>query len=84
VGHCAIAEAGDALVERLGRKNVYFSGFCNDLCATNNAMCNLMDVNPLLMAPLPFFKSVKLLLLAKLHGSQANVPFFFAHRFKVV
>ena len=84
VGHCAISEVGDVLVERLGRKNVYFSGFCNDLCATNNAMCNLMDVNPLLMAPLPFFKSVKLLLLAKLHGSQANVPFFFAHRFKVV
>ena len=84
VGHCAIKEAGDRLVARLGRKNVYFSGFCNDLCATNNALCHLMNVNPLLMAPLPFFTSIKLLALSKLHGSQANVPFFFAHKLKVV
>ena len=83
-GHCAINEAGDRLIARLGRKNVYFSGYCNDLCATTNALCHLMDVNPLLMAPLPFFKSIRLLALSKLHGSQANVPFFFAHRIKVV
>jgi hypothetical protein len=43
-----------------------------------------MQVNPLLMAPFPFLKSVKLLLQAKMNGSQANVPFFFAHKFKVV
>jgi len=83
-GHCAISEVGDRLVSRLGRKNVYFSGFCNDLCASTNALCHLMHVNPLLMAPLPFFKSIRLLLLSKLRGSQANVPFFFAHKFKVV
>ena len=84
VGHCAIAEVGDSLVSRLGKKNVYFSGFCNDLCASNNALCHLMNVNPLLMAPLPLFKSVRLLLLSKLHGSQAKVPFLFAHKIKVV
>jgi uncharacterized protein (DUF362 family) len=83
-GHCAIAETGARLAARLGRKNVYFSGYCNDLCATTNALCHLMQVNPLLMAPLPFFKSLKLLALSKLHGSQANVPFFFAHKVKVV
>ena len=83
-GHCAIAELGDRLVARLGRKNVYFSGYCNDLCATTNALCHLMNVNPLLMAPLPFLKSIKLLALSKLHGSQAMVPFFFAHKIKVV
>ena len=83
VGHCAIEETGDCLVARLGRKRVYFSGYCNDLCATTNALCHLMRVNPLLMAPLPFFQSIKLLALAKLHGSQARIPFFFAHKFKV-
>lgn len=83
-GHCAIAETGDRLTARLGKKNVYYTGFCNDLCATTNALCHLMKVNPLLMAPLPFFKSIKLLLLSKLHGSQAMVPFFFAHKVKVV
>ena len=83
-GHCAIEETGSRLAARLGRKNVYYSGYCNDLCATTNALCHLMKVNPLLLAPLPFFKSIKLLLLSKLHGSQANVPFFFAHKVKVV
>jgi len=82
-GHCAIKEVGEQLVSQLGRKNVYFTGFCNDLCATTNALCNLMNVNPLLMAPMPFFKSVKLLIQAKMNKSQANVPFFFAHLFKV-
>ena len=83
-GHCAIAETGDRLISRLGKKNVYYTGYCNDLCATTNALCHLMKVNPLLMAPLPFFKSIKLLLLSKLHGSKAMVPFFFAHKVKVV
>ena len=83
-GHCAIEETGSRFVERLGRKNVYYSGFCNDLCATTNALCHLMNVNPLLMAPLPFFKSVVLLIKAKFRGSQASVPFFFAHKVKVV
>jgi len=84
MGHCAIKETGDRLTTRLGRKNVYFSGYCNDLCATTNALCHLMKVDPLLMAPLPFLKSIRLLALSKLHGSQANVPFFFAHKVKVV
>jgi hypothetical protein len=84
VGKCAIKEAGDALVKRLGKKNVYFSGYCNDLCATTNALCHLMKVNPLVMAPMPFFKSIKLLLQAKINGTQARIPFFFAHLFKVV
>ena len=83
-GHCAIEETGNRLVARLGRKLVYFSGYCNDLCATTTALCHLMKVNPLRMAPLPFLKAIKLLMLSKLHGSQANVPFFFAHKFKVV
>ena len=82
VGHCAIKEAGGRLVDRLGRKNVYFSGYCNDLCATITALCHLMQVNPLKMAPLPFFTSVKLLLQSKLNGSQANVPNLFSHIFK--
>ena len=83
-GRCAILETSEFLVKRLGGKNVYHSGLCNDLRASTNALCHLMKVNPLLMAPMPFLKSIKLLLLSKLHGSKANVPFFFAHLFKVV
>jgi len=84
VGRCAILEVSEDLVYRLGGRKVYHSGFCNDLRASTNALCHLMKVNPLVMAPMPFLRSIKLLLLSKLHGSQANVPFFFAHKFKVV
>jgi uncharacterized protein (DUF362 family) len=84
VGKCAIAEAGNSLTARLGRKNVYFSGYCNDLCASTNALCHLMQVNPLLMAPMPFLRSIKLLTIARLRGTQARIPFFFAHKRKVV
>jgi uncharacterized protein (DUF362 family) len=84
VGKCAIKEVGDKLVARLGKRNVYFSGYCNDLCATTNALCHLMKVNPLVMAPMPFLKSIKLLMQAKINGTQARIPFFFAHKFKVV
>jgi len=83
-GKCAIAEAGDALVERLGKKNVYFSGHCNDLCASINAMCHLMQVNPMVMAPWPFLSAMGLMAQAKLRGSKANVSFPFAHVMKVV
>ena len=84
VGKCAVAEVGDRLAERLGRKNVYFSGYCNDLCATANALCHLMGVSPLRFTPVPFAQTVSLLLQAKLHGTKANVVFAFAHKFKVV
>jgi uncharacterized protein (DUF362 family) len=84
MGKCAIAEVGESLITRLGKKNVYFSGHCNDLCATTNALCHLMKVNPLVMAPMPFLRSIKLLLIAKLRGTQARIPFFFAHKLKVV
>ena len=83
-GHCAIEETGDRLVRRLSRRNVYFSGFCNDLCATTNAMCHLMNVNPLDMAPLPLTQAVTALLQALLHRSRANVPNLLANRIKVV
>jgi uncharacterized protein (DUF362 family) len=84
VGHCAIEEVGDLLLQRLGKKNVYFSGYCNDLCASAAAMCHLTKVNPLKFAPLPMTTSLKLLLQAKMHGTKANVPNPFSHIFKTV
>ena len=81
-GHCAINETSEALIKRLGKKNVYFTGHCNDLCATVNAMCHLMKVDPLKLAPMPFFTSLKLLAIAKLKGTRANIPNPFAHLIK--
>ncbi|MDR2687357.1 MAG: DUF362 domain-containing protein [Oscillospiraceae bacterium] len=84
VGKCAVEEVGERLAQRLGRKNVYFSGHCNDLCATTNAMCHLMGVDPRLLAPYPLPASAKLLAQAKIHGTKANVPNLLAHKIKVV
>jgi uncharacterized protein (DUF362 family) len=84
VGHCAIEEVGDRLVERLGKKNVFFSGECNDLAASAAAMFYLMKVNPLVFVPVPTFTSLRCLALAKLHGTTANVPSILSNRIKTV
>jgi uncharacterized protein (DUF362 family) len=84
VGRCAIKEVGDLLVQKLGKKNVYFSGHCNDLCATTSAMCHLMKVSPLKFAPMPPLSAARLLLLARLHKSQARVPHLLANIIKTV
>ena len=84
VGKCAIAEVGDSLARRLGKKNVYFSGHCNDLCASTNAMCHLMGVSPLKLAPYPLLPTVKVFLQSKIKGTKANVPNLLANKMKVV
>ncbi len=84
VGHCAIDEVGERLVKRLGKRNVFFSGKCNELAKSAAAMFYLMKVDPLSFAPLPALTAAKCLLLAKLHGTKALVPSILSNRFKTV
>lgn len=84
VGDCAIAETGDRLVKRLGRKNVYFSHKCNSLASSAAAMFHLMHVNPMVFVPISPLKALKCLVLARLHGSKALVPSTFSHIIKTV
>jgi len=84
IGRCAQAELGEDLVRRLGKKYVYFSGHCNDLCATLNALCHLMKVNPSVFAHKSLLKSARLLITARLHGTKAIVPHPLAAMIKVV
>ena len=51
VGPCAVKEAGQKLVHRLGKRKVYFSRECNDLTAVVESMCHLMKVSPMRLAP---------------------------------
>jgi uncharacterized protein (DUF362 family) len=83
-GYCAIREVGDALVKRLGRKNVYFSGYCNDLAATAAAMFHLMKVAPTSLIPMPFPKIMLYFFKALLHGTKANLPNPLSHIIKTV
>lgn len=84
VGHCAIDEVGEYLVKKLGKKNVFFSGKCNELAKSAAAMFYLMKVSPLEFAPISPFVSVKCILLAKLHGTKALVPSLLSKHFKTV
>lgn len=84
VGHCAIDEVGDRLVKRLGKKNVFFSGKCNELAKSAAAMFYLMKVSPLEFAPISPLVSVKCIALAKLHGTKALVPSLLSKYFKTV
>ncbi|MDR0910940.1 MAG: DUF362 domain-containing protein [Spirochaetaceae bacterium] len=83
-GDCAITETGERLEKRLGRKNVYYSHFCNDLCASLTAMCHLMKVNPTDMVPLSSAKLIPAYISAKLNGSKGNIPNPLAHIIKLV
>lgn len=83
-GHCAIEEVGDELISRLGRKNVYLSGECNNLMDTTSALLHLMHVNPVKLIPINPIKGIWLYLQAKLAGSNSRVPSLFAHIIKKV
>jgi uncharacterized protein (DUF362 family) len=83
-GHCAIEEVSDRLIQRLGRKNVYLSGECNDLCSTAEAMFHLMKVNPIHFIPRNRVKAVVAFVLAKMNGSTSRVPGILSHLLKAV
>jgi hypothetical protein len=72
-GHCAIKELYGKLSERLGKKHVYCTPKCNDLCTTTQAFCKLMGISALAFVDMPVLSAAKNLVLANLHGSQARV-----------
>ena len=84
VGHCAVEEVGERLVKRLGKKNVFFSGKCNELAKSAAAMFYLMKVSPLEFAPISPLVSIRCVLQAKLHGSKALVPSLLSKIIKTV
>lgn len=84
VGDCAINEAGERLISRLGRKNVYLSPKCNSLASSAAAMFHLMKVDPMVFVPINPVKALGCLVLSKLHGSTALVPSPFSNRIKTV
>ncbi len=82
-GHCAIEELYDYLKNKLGDKNVYRSGKCNDLQATTESMCHLMKVNPIKLAPINPIKALYCIIRAKLNKSHGMLVNPFAHVLKL-
>ena len=73
-GPCANEEARYALVERLGKRNVFSTYECNDLAGTTSGLNRLMKVSPLKMVPISPLKSLSLLLKARRHKTTARTP----------
>ena len=72
-GKCAIEEVSERLIGRLGKRKVYLSGECNDLRATTEAMCHLMKVSPVKLAPANPITLLSILLRARLNRSSARL-----------
>lgn len=82
-GHCAIEELYEDLKNKLGKRNVYCSGKCNDLRATTEAMCHLMKVNPMKLAPINPLKALYCIAQAKRNKSHGMLVNPFAHIIKL-
>jgi uncharacterized protein (DUF362 family) len=84
VGPCAVEEVSGRLIQRLGRRNVYLSKYCNDLCAVTEALFHLMKVNPTDLTYLGPVRSLHPYLMARLKGSSSRVPHLLSHLIKRV
>jgi len=73
-GPCAYDEAAQRLMDRLGRKNVFYTRECNDLAGTATGLGKLMRVPAIKMVPINPLKSLELLAQAKLHRTTARIP----------
>ena len=71
-------------LRRLGRRKVYLSGECNDLCATAEALFHLMKVNPIRMVPINPLTALYALVRARLNRSGSRVPSTLSHILKRV
>lgn len=83
-GHCAIEEVSENLIKRLGRKKVYLSGECNNLCSTVEAMFHLMKINPVSYVPINPLAISAAFLMARMKGSTSRVPHPLSHIIKRV
>jgi len=84
VGPCAVEEVSRRLIDRLGRRNVYLSEYCNDICAVTEALFHLMKVNPTDLTYLGPMRSLYPYLMARLKRSSSRVPSLLSHVIKRV
>jgi uncharacterized protein (DUF362 family) len=73
-GPCAYDEVAQRLIERLGKKNVFFTRECNDLAGSLAALNKLMGVSPFKLVPVNPVRALELLVKAKLHRTTARIP----------
>ncbi len=72
-GYCAIDEVGKQLRKEFGRRNVFFSGDCNNLAETVTAELKLAGMSAIDITPLSFEEAMKYLQEAQKHGTTALI-----------
>ncbi|MFX1601605.1 MAG: hypothetical protein ACFFB6_13515, partial [Promethearchaeota archaeon] len=76
-GFCAINEVGKDLRKEFGRKNVFFSGDCNNLAETVKAELKLAGMSAFDLPPLSYEESMEILQKAQKHGTNALIAVVF-------
>ncbi len=72
-GYCAIDEIGKNLRREFGRRNVFFSGDCNNLADTVTAVLRLSGMSVLDIVPLSVDKLMEIVQEAQRHGTKALI-----------
>ncbi|MHA2397866.1 MAG: DUF362 domain-containing protein [Promethearchaeota archaeon] len=72
-GYCAIDEIGKSLRKEFGRRNVFFSGDCNNLADTVTAVLRLSGMSVLDIVPLSVDKLMEIVQEAQRHGTKALI-----------
>jgi len=72
-GYCAINEVGKDLRKEFGRRNVFFSGDCNNLAETAKAELKLAGMSAFDLPPLTYEETMKILQEAQKRGTNALI-----------
>jgi uncharacterized protein (DUF362 family) len=72
-GYCAIDEIGKEIRKEFGRRNVFFSGDCNNLADTVTAILKLSGLSALDIVPLSVDKLMEIIQEAQRHGTKALI-----------
>lgn len=72
-GYCAIEEVGKPIRKEFGRRNVFFSGDCNNLADTVTAILKLSGMGALDIVSLSFDELMEIIQEAQKHGTKALI-----------
>jgi uncharacterized protein (DUF362 family) len=72
-GYCAINEVGKKLRKEFGRRNIFYSGDCNNLADTVTAELKLAGMNVFDIIPYEYDKVMEILEEAQTHGTSALI-----------
>lgn len=72
-GYCAIDEIGKELRKEFGRRNVFFSGDCNNLADTVTAILKLSGMSALDIVPFSFEELMEIIQKAQKNGTNALI-----------